>query len=50
MSDQQPRPASRMNEEKKFPRGAVIRIFVYFVATHIFAAFLFLLFKLGGAE
>lgn len=36
------------NEEGKFPRGLVIRLFAYLVAGHLFAAFLYLLFTLGG--
>ncbi|MFE2497021.1 DUF6126 family protein [Streptomyces scopuliridis] len=37
-----------MNEEKKFPRGLVIRLFAYLIAGHLFAAFLYLLFEMGG--
>ncbi|MEW1724601.1 DUF6126 family protein [Streptomyces sp. NPDC093109] len=37
-----------MDEEKKFPRGLVIRLFAYLVAGHLFAAFLYLLFEMGG--
>lgn len=36
------------DEEKKFPRGLVIRLFAYLVAGHLFAGFLYLLFLLGG--
>lgn len=32
----------------RFPRGFVLRIFVYVVAGHLFAGFLFLLFELGA--
>jgi hypothetical protein len=39
---------SKPNEEGKFPRGLVIRLFAYLVAGHLFAAFLYLLFLLGG--
>ncbi|MEE1754110.1 DUF6126 family protein [Streptomyces sp. SP18CS02] len=35
-------------EERKFPRGLIIRLFAYLVAGHLFAAFLYLLFLLGG--
>lgn len=38
---------SQHNEEGKFPRGLVIRLFAYLVAGHLFAAFLYLLFTLG---
>ncbi|MEU9984460.1 DUF6126 family protein [Streptomyces sp. NPDC050856] len=41
------RPAGEA-EERKFPRGLVIRLFAYLVAGHLFAAFLYLLFALGG--
>ncbi|MFE3601872.1 DUF6126 family protein [Streptomyces sp. NPDC059096] len=41
-------PEHVMNEEKKFPRGLVIRLFAYLVAGHVFAAFLYLLFELGA--
>ncbi|MGW2514913.1 DUF6126 family protein [Streptomyces scopuliridis] len=46
-----PEPAASghvMNEEKKFPRGLVIRLFAYLIAGHLFAAFLYLLFEMGG--
>ncbi|MFF4234079.1 DUF6126 family protein [Streptomyces sp. ISL-1] len=39
---------SKHNEEGKFPRGLVIRLFAYLVAGHLFAFFLYLLFLLGG--
>ncbi|MFI1395635.1 DUF6126 family protein [Streptomyces sp. NPDC020681] len=59
MSDTPERPAvsklsepsernSEHNEEGKFPRGLVIRLFAYLVAGHLFAGFLYLLFTLGG--
>ncbi|MGW3660242.1 DUF6126 family protein [Streptomyces sp. NPDC005151] len=44
-------PRSRKNyeaQERKFPRGVVIRLFAYLVAGHIFAAFLYLLFAVAG--
>ncbi|MDJ1134613.1 DUF6126 family protein [Streptomyces iconiensis] len=34
----------------RFPRGLALRVFVYVVAGHLLAGFLFLLFKIGGAE
>ncbi len=34
--------------EEKFPRGLVIRLFVYLVVGHFFAFFVYLLFVLGG--
>ncbi|MBT2507986.1 hypothetical protein J7I98_19265 [Streptomyces sp. ISL-98] len=34
--------------EDKIPRGLVIRLFVYVVAGHLFAAFVYLLFTLGA--
>ncbi|MEV6401018.1 DUF6126 family protein [Streptomyces sp. NPDC051907] len=39
---------SGSSQESKFPRGLVIRLFAYLVAGHVFAAFLYLLFTLGG--
>ncbi|WP_203599449.1 MULTISPECIES: DUF6126 family protein [unclassified Streptomyces] len=37
-------------QEKKFPRGLVIRLFAYLVAGHLFAGFVYLLFTLGGRQ
>lgn len=34
--------------EDRFPRGLVIRLFAYLVAGHLVAAFLYLLFLVGG--
>ncbi|MCP3818281.1 DUF6126 family protein [Streptomyces sp. A3M-1-3] len=34
--------------EDKIPRGLAIRLFVYVVAGHLFAAFVYLLFTLGA--
>ncbi|MCX2180310.1 DUF6126 family protein [Streptomyces sp. SKN60] len=34
--------------EGKFPKGLVLRLFAYLVAGHVFAAFLYLLFSMGG--
>lgn len=37
-----------VNEEDRAPWAVAFRIFVYLVGVHIIAAFLFLLFYLGG--
>ncbi|MEE1940214.1 DUF6126 family protein [Streptomyces sp. TRM 70361] len=50
MPEQHPRPAAPMNEERKFPRGLAVRLFVYLIAGHLVAAFLYLLFELGGGQ
>ncbi|WP_240137121.1 DUF6126 family protein [Streptomyces sp. MUM 178J] len=34
--------------ERSLPTGLVVRLFAYLVAGHLFAAFLYLLFLLGG--
>ncbi|MEO3974695.1 DUF6126 family protein [Streptomyces sp. CAU 1734] len=34
--------------ESKFPRGAIIRLFAYLIAGHVFAGFLYLLFEVGA--
>ncbi|WP_455357259.1 DUF6126 family protein [Streptomyces sp. SYSU K217416] len=34
--------------EDRIPRGLAIRLFVYVVAGHLFAAFVYMLFTLGG--
>ncbi|MEW2218129.1 DUF6126 family protein [Streptomyces sp. NPDC006990] len=34
----------------RFPRGLALRLFVYVVAGHLLAGFLFLLFELGGGK
>ncbi|MBX9360936.1 DUF6126 family protein [Streptomyces massasporeus] len=36
------------NMEEKFPRALWVRLFVYLIAGHIFAAFVYLLFELGA--
>lgn len=41
-------PKSHDSQEKKFPRGVVIRLVAYLVAGHVFAAFLYLLFEVAG--
>ncbi|WP_170843178.1 DUF6126 family protein [Streptomyces oceani] len=33
----------------RFPRGFAFRLFVYLVAGHFFAGFLYLLFEVGGS-
>ncbi|WP_327112302.1 DUF6126 family protein [Streptomyces sp. NBC_01341] len=35
-------------QEKRMPRGVVIRLIAYLVAGHVVAAFLFLLFTVAG--
>lgn len=35
-------------QERKMPRGVVIRLFAYLVAGHVIAGFLFLLFTVAG--
>ncbi|MFF8810878.1 DUF6126 family protein [Streptomyces pactum] len=42
-------PDRTVNEEDRTPRAIAFRIFVYLVGVHVIAAFLFLLFYLGGA-
>ncbi|MEU0899878.1 DUF6126 family protein [Streptomyces massasporeus] len=34
--------------EEKFPRALWVRLFVYLIAGHVFAAFVYLLFALGA--
>ncbi|AMW14215.1 small hydrophobic protein [Streptomyces qaidamensis] len=34
--------------EEKFPRALWVRLFVYLIAGHVFAAFVYLLFELGA--
>ncbi|MFE5212348.1 DUF6126 family protein [Streptomyces sp. NPDC056600] len=38
----------RRNVEDKFPRALWIRLFVYIVAGHLFAGFIWLLFEAGA--
>lgn len=40
-------PARRSMEEK-FPRGLWVRLIIYVAVGHLFAAFVYLLFTLGG--
>ncbi|MEV8230432.1 DUF6126 family protein [Streptomyces sp. NPDC079167] len=42
------RPKSKDTQERRMPRGVVIRLFAYLVAGHVIAAFLFLLFTVAG--
>ncbi|GAA2721405.1 MULTISPECIES: DUF6126 family protein [Streptomyces] len=37
------------HEEDRAPMGMTVRVFIYLVAVHFIAAFMFLLFYLGGA-
>ena len=34
-------------QERAWPRGLIVRLFAYFVAGHILAAFLYLLFEIA---
>ncbi|RPK55469.1 hypothetical protein EES43_26595 [Streptomyces sp. ADI96-02] len=46
-------PRRRKNEdpqERRMPRGVVIRLFAYLVAGHVIAAFLYLLFVVAGSK
>ncbi|MEV0781178.1 DUF6126 family protein [Streptomyces sp. NPDC050428] len=46
---QEPSPAeSVMDEESNFPRGLALRLFIYLVAGHAVAGFLWLLFEAGA--
>ncbi|HWU08169.1 MAG TPA: DUF6126 family protein [Streptomyces sp.] len=42
------RPKSADTQERRMPRGLVIRLIAYLVAGHVVAAFLFLLFTVAG--
>ncbi|MFD4035179.1 DUF6126 family protein [Streptomyces sp. NBC_01102] len=42
------RPEGKDTQERKMPRGVVIRLFAYLVAGHVVAAFLFILFTVAG--
>lgn len=37
-------------QQDRIPRGLVIRLFVYLVAGHLFAGFLWLLFEVGASR
>lgn len=41
-------PARRSDMEEKFPRGLWVRLIIYVAVGHLFAAFVYLLFTLGG--
>ncbi|MER5832950.1 DUF6126 family protein [Streptomyces sp. NPDC002130] len=34
--------------EEKFPRALWVRLFIYLIAGHVFAAFVYLLFEVGA--
>ncbi|MEU1006643.1 DUF6126 family protein [Streptomyces tibetensis] len=36
------------NMEEKFPRALWVRLFIYLIAGHVFAAFVYLLFEVGA--
>ncbi|WP_338674099.1 DUF6126 family protein [Streptomyces sp. SCSIO 30461] len=36
------------SSDQRFPLGLAVRLFAYLVAGHLFAAFLYLLFTVGG--
>lgn len=38
------------SQERRMPRGLVIRLFAYLVVGHVIAGFLYLLFAVAGAE
>ncbi|GGZ20631.1 DUF6126 family protein [Streptomyces nitrosporeus] len=42
------KPKNRDTQERRMPRGVVIRLFAYLVAGHVIAAFLYLLFTVAG--
>ncbi|RII20681.1 hypothetical protein DSC45_05590 [Streptomyces sp. YIM 130001] len=44
------RVSPRKRVEETIPRGLWIRLFVYFVAGHLLAGFIYLLFTLGGGQ
>ncbi|GHD38626.1 hypothetical protein GCM10010317_006090 [Streptomyces mirabilis] len=41
-------PATGRRMVEKFPRALWVRLFIYIAVGHIFAAFIYLLFALGG--
>ncbi|MDT0493223.1 DUF6126 family protein [Kitasatospora albolonga] len=49
LSPRRPKPAADA-QERRMPRGLVIRLFAYLVVGHVIAAFLYLLFVVAGAE
>ncbi|MEU8708960.1 DUF6126 family protein [Streptomyces sp. NPDC048565] len=42
------RPKSSDTQERRMPRGVVIRLIAYLVAGHVIAGFLYLLFNVAG--
>ncbi|GAA2301761.1 DUF6126 family protein [Streptomyces kunmingensis] len=44
------RPARRRDIEDKLPRGIWVRVLVYVFAGHALAAFIYMLFTLGGGQ
>ncbi|MEU6942950.1 DUF6126 family protein, partial [Streptomyces rubiginosohelvolus] len=42
--------ATKDAQERRMPRGLVIRLIAYLVVGHVIAAFLYLLFMVAGAE
>ncbi|MCX4966024.1 DUF6126 family protein [Streptomyces sp. NPDC079020] len=44
------RPKNYDPQERKMPRGVVIRLFAYLVAGHVIAGFLYLLFAVAGGN
>ena len=48
MTDSHSEHAQRENE--RIPRGLLVRLFVYLVAGHLFAGFLWLLFEVGAGR
>lgn len=49
LSPRRPR-ATKDAQERRMPRGLVIRLVAYLVVGHVIAAFLYLLFVVAGAE
>ncbi|GGU53457.1 DUF6126 family protein [Streptomyces bacillaris] len=49
LSPRRPR-ATKDAQERRMPRGLVIRLIAYLVVGHVIAAFLYLLFMVAGAE
>ncbi|MCC3767333.1 DUF6126 family protein [Streptomyces sp. UNOC14_S4] len=45
-----PTAKKKVNEQDRAPLAITIRIFIYLVAVHFFAGFLFLLFYVAGAK
>ncbi|MGW7366718.1 DUF6126 family protein [Streptomyces sp. NPDC054841] len=43
-----PSSSQESSQESAFPVGLIVRLFAYLVAGHLFAAFLYLLFTVGG--